>query len=112
MNFAAATCLFLLGTAGAVRTLAQSSISFTDDLYPALERAGCKHCHNPDGVASGTRLHFPEEGASRQRIAAFGESLAELVDRQNPGKSLLLNKPTNRLKHSGGEKVVPGSPEE
>src|SRR5207248_7346238 len=41
-----------------------------------------------------------------------GKSLVELVDRQHPDKSLLLNKPTNRLKHSGGERIKKGSPEE
>ena len=87
-------------------------VSFLDEVLPVLENAGCKHCHNPDGVASGTRLHFPDESASRQRIAAFGESLVELVNRSAPATSILLQKPTNRVKHSGGEKIPKGSPEE
>ena len=91
---------------------AQSPPSFTDEVYPALLRAGCNRCHNPDGVASATRLHFPEEDAAPQRIAAFGDSLVELVDRSNPTKSILLNKPTNRVRHSGGERIQKGSPEE
>ena len=77
-----------------------------------LQKAGCQNCHNPDGVASGTRIHFPEEDAPARRIEAFGRSLVELVDRQHPEKSLLLNKPTNRIKHSGGERIRKGSPEE
>ena len=94
-------------------TAAQAQpLSFINDVYPVLENAGCKHCHNPDGVASGTRLHFPDESASRQRIAEFGESLVELVDRTAPPKSILLLKPTNRVKHSGGEKIQKGSAEE
>ena len=31
---------------------------------PVLEKANCRACHNPDGVASATRLHFPEADAS------------------------------------------------
>src|SRR5688572_23361269 len=96
----------------AAGTMCAQPISFINDLYPALENAGCKHCHSPDGVASGTRLHFPDESASHQRIAQFGESLVELVDRSAPAKSILLLKPTNRVKHSGGEKIAKGSPEE
>jgi hypothetical protein len=103
------TALLAIAAAGGASS---QPLSFIDDLYPALDKAGCKHCHNPDGVASGTRLHFPDEAASRERIAAFGESLMELVDRSAPAKSLLINKPTNRIKHSGGEKIQKGSPEE
>jgi hypothetical protein len=96
----------------AARGLYSQPLSFIDDVYPAFEKAGCKHCHNPDGVASGTRLHFPDESATKQRISAFGESLVELVDRGNPAKSILLAKPTNRIKHSGGEKIQKGSADE
>jgi hypothetical protein len=85
---------------------------FGGKLYPVLQKAGCHQCHNPDGIASGTRIHFPEEDAPARRIEAFGKSLVELVDRQNPEKSLLLNKPTNRIKHNGGERIKRGSPEE
>jgi hypothetical protein len=35
-----------------------------------------------------------------------------LVDRNKPEESLLLRKPTNRIPHTGGERVKPGSPEE
>src|SRR5579871_1430908 len=37
-------------------------VSFSDQLYPVLQKAGCRMCHNPEGVASPTRLRFPEEG--------------------------------------------------
>jgi len=45
-------------------------------------------------------------------VEAFGRSLVELVDRDNPDNSILLKKPTNRIKHSGGERIKPGSQEE
>jgi len=32
-------------------------------LYQVLEKAECRSCHNPDGVASVTRLQFPEPDA-------------------------------------------------
>ena len=112
MNGCSWTSAVLLAVAGASGMSAQSPPSFTDEVYPALIKAGCNRCHNPDGVASATRLHFPEEDAAPQRIAAFGDSLVELVDRSNPTKSILLNKPTNRVRHSGGEKIQKGSPEE
>ncbi len=86
--------------------------SFADQLYPVLEKAACRNCHNPEGVASPTRLRFPEEGVPKNRVEAFGKSLVELVDHQNPDNSLLLRKPTNRIPHTGGERIRKGSAEE
>ena len=87
-------------------------VSFTDKVYPILEKAGCRTCHNIEGVASATRLHFPEEEAAKARVDAFGKSLVELVDRPNPDNSILLLKPTQRVQHTGGERIPKGSPEE
>jgi mono/diheme cytochrome c family protein len=90
---------------------AQTS-DFQKTLYPVLEKANCRACHNSEGVASATRLHFPEAGSSDEKIAAFGNSLVVLVDRDHPEASLLFKKPTARIPHTGGERIKPGSPEE
>jgi hypothetical protein len=86
--------------------------TFAQTLYPVLEQAACRSCHNPDGVASATRLVFPEADASAARIEAFGASLVTLLDRDKPEESLLLKKPTNRTPHAGGERIKPGGEEE
>jgi hypothetical protein len=86
--------------------------TFVTGLYPVLEKAGCRNCHNRDGVASATRLHFPEADAPAPKIEAFGKSLVVLVDREHPDQSLLLRKPTNRIPHAGGLRIKPGTPEE
>jgi hypothetical protein len=96
----------------AAATLSAQNPSFDTGLYPVLERAGCRACHNVDGVASATRLQFPETGAPAAKIKAFGKSLVALVDREHPDASLLLNKPTNRIRHAGGERIKAGSPED
>ncbi len=85
---------------------------FSKILYPVLEKAACRACHNSEGVASATHLLFPEENASAEQIEAFGRSLVELVDRNKPEESLLLKKPTNRIPHAGGERIKQGSEEE
>ncbi len=85
---------------------------FGSGLYQVMQNAGCPLCHNPNGVASATRIHFPEADASPEKIEAFGRSLVVVVDRNNPEASLLLNKPTARIPHTGGERIKPGSPEE
>jgi len=63
-------------------------------------------------VASATRLHFPEKDATPAQIQRFGLSLAALVDRGDVSKSLILAKPTNVIRHTGGLRIKPGSNEE
>jgi hypothetical protein len=92
--------------------LCAQSVEFRTTLYPILEKANCRACHNAEGVASATRLHFPEADADPQKIEDFGNSLVILVDRAQPDASLLLKKPTARIPHTGGERIKPGSPEE
>jgi Protein of unknown function (DUF1592)/Protein of unknown function (DUF1588)/Protein of unknown function (DUF1587)/Protein of unknown function (DUF1595)/Protein of unknown function (DUF1585) len=87
-------------------------LSFSRTLYPIFEAAQCRGCHSDDGVASATRLHFPEPNASPDDVEAFGITLAALVDRSDPSRSLLINKPTNRERHTGGVRIRPGSFEE
>ncbi len=91
---------------------AQSGVDFATDLFPRLETHNCRACHNASGVASGTRLHFPEPGAANSVITQFGLDLARLVDRSEPGESLLLKKPTNRIPHTGGPLIAAGSEDE
>jgi hypothetical protein len=86
--------------------------SFLNKLYPVLKEAGCPACHNSNGVASATRLHFPDAEAAPDRVAAFGNSLVVLVDRDHPDESLLLLKPTLRVPHTGGLRIKPGSADE
>jgi len=74
---------------------------------PVLQKAGCAGCHNPDGVASGTRLKF----ASAEH-AEVVEVAPALIDRANPLQSLLVMKPTRRVAHGGGKRIEPGSAEE
>ncbi len=90
-------------------TIPLAAADFVRDVAPVFERGGCAGCHNPNGVASGTRLRFPEEHAP---TVDFGKSLHPLVNRQDPAKSLLLNKPTARLAHAGGKRIEPGSVDE
>src|SRR3954471_3063413 len=77
--------------AQAPRTVDESF--FAEKVYPVLHAAQCERCHGDNGVASEARLEFPEPDAGQDRIAAFGLSLMDLVDRRNPEQSLLLRKP-------------------
>jgi hypothetical protein len=87
-------------------------VFFQSQVFPVLEAAKCSGCHAPSGVASATRLHFPDKDATPAQIQAFGLSLSNLVERGDPAKSLLLAKPTNVIRHTGGLRIKPGSTEE
>ena len=100
----------LITTAATAQSTADRT--FTDELYPILEAAQCALCHNDNGIASRTRLRFPEDGASAAEVTSFGLSLGRFVDRNTPEQSLLFRKPTNRLEHTGGERIRQGSGEE
>ncbi len=92
--------------------LAAQTPDFAARLYPVLERAQCRACHNDNGVASTSRLTMPSEGAPAGEIRQFGLSLQRLVHRDKPAESLLVRKPTNRVSHPGGERIRQGSEEE
>lgn len=111
--------LFLLaataGFASAARAQAARDVDesfFVQTVHPVLHAVQCEQCHNDNGVASETRLEFPGVDAGQARITAFGLGLMDLVDRRDPERSLLLRKPTNRAKHTGGQRIKPGSEEE
>src|SRR5687768_5730299 len=85
---------------------------FAGRVYPVLEKAQCRTCHNDNGVASVTRVQFPREGAVPEEVAAFGLRLQAVVQAGQPDASLLFLKPTNRMAHAGGERIKRGSEDE
>jgi hypothetical protein len=85
---------------------------FQSTVLPALDKANCRGCHHGGGVAAGTRLKFPEGELSAEEWKRFGLSLHTLINRANPAKSVLLDKPTKRVAHAGGVRITPGSAEE
>src|SRR4051812_25009011 len=86
--------------------------TFVTRLYPVLQKANCRACHVAGGLAGSTRLHFPPPDATPEQIENFGRGLGVLVDRAAPHRSTLLMKPTNRVKHTGGQLIQPGGPDE
>jgi hypothetical protein len=86
--------------------------NFLTEVYPVLKKAGCMACHQANGVASTTRLVFPDSSATPEELDVFAASLRPLVNRDKPEDSLLFTKPTNRLPHAGGQRIQPASREE
>src|ERR1700719_4759795 len=112
MRLLCAIPLLSLALFGAEADPARDASYFSKSVYPILQKAGCSGCHNPDGIASATRLRFPEADASADEVTRFGRSLYELIDQNDVSNSLLLKKPTRRVPHAGGLRIKPGTPEE
>lgn len=91
---------------------AEVPVDFAVDLYPRLEAKNCRACHSTSGVASGTRLQFPELGAPPGVIQGFGLGLKRLVNQAEISQSALLLKPTNRIPHTGGPLIAADSEDE
>jgi hypothetical protein len=111
LMLAAVSTVFQPGASAQAPRAVEESF-FIEKVYPTLHAVQCERCHSDNGVASETRLEFPEFDADRGEITAFGLSLMDLVDRRNPEQSLLLRKPTKQIKHTGGQRIKPGSDEE
>ena len=97
---------------GSAQRVANDADFFVNQLLPVFTNAQCRLCHNDNGVASRSRLQFPDAAANRSRLKAFGLSLRTFVDPEQPARSLLVLKPTQRIEHTGGQRIAPGSPEE
>lgn len=106
------TVFVLVATTPRAQNLTPDAEFFRNQVFPVFEAAKCSGCHSPSGVASASRLHFPEKDATPAQIQAFGLSLSSLVDRADASRSILLTKPTNVVRHTGGLRIKPGSPEE
>ncbi len=91
---------------------AEAPLDFAADLYSRLEAKNCRACHSTSGVASGTRLQFPEHGAPQGVIQRFGLGLKRLVNQAEISQSALLLKPTNKIPHTGGPLIAADSEEE
>ena len=86
--------------------------TFAGGLYPVLQKANCHGCHTDNGIASATRLHFPQDDASsRANRSLWPQPVAAYWIATGPRTRCSILKPTNRVKHTGGKLIPPGSPE-
>ncbi len=84
--------------------------SFVENVWSQRER--CFHCHSARGggnakavAENGPGVTWMKDGP--QATLEFIVS-NQLLDPAAPEKSLLLMKPTNQVKHGGGQKMLPG----
>ena len=83
--------------------------SFIDNVWSEVGR--CAACHSPDRNQKQVKEHSEQVswiklGDPRATLAYMLE--ADLIDLAQPDQSQLLLKPTNQVKHGGGQKLVIG----
>ena len=83
--------------------------SFLDNIWSEVGR--CAACHSPDRNQEQVKKHGEQVswiklGDPQATLDHLVEN--ELIDIENPEKSLLLQKPTEQVKHGGGQKMMLG----
>ncbi|MDB5289578.1 MAG: hypothetical protein JWL69_819 [Phycisphaerales bacterium] len=85
--------------------------SFRNDIQPILMAGGCSSgaCHGAAAGKNGFKLSlrgYDDEGDWR---ALTRHAMGRRIDPSDPGRSLMLLKPTAAVPHKGGERIKPGS---
>lgn len=107
--------LIIGGAAGLASPLAgeesPEAPSFRNDILPILSKAGCNGggCHGALAGKGGFRLSLFGYDPRADHEAITRESLGRRIELADPGRSLLLTKPTLVLPHKGGRRLDPES---
>ncbi len=87
--------------------------SFRNDVLPVLSQAGCNTggCHGALAGKGGFRLSLFGYNPEADHFAITREIRGRRIETTDPGRSLLLTKPTAALKHRGGKRFAVDSEE-
>ena len=86
--------------------------SFADDGVSGARESRLPRVPHRRRRRVGHAAAFPARGGERRRDRRVRSHARRARDRDDPSSSLLLNKPTNRVRHVGGVKIEPGSADE
>lgn len=89
----------------------QPAISFRNDVQSVLSRLGCNmgSCHGALAGKGGFRLSLRGYDSDADYDAIARQLRGRRIELADPGRSLLLTKPTGVLPHKGGLRLVAGS---
>ena len=85
--------------------------SFRNDVQPVLAKAGCSSgaCHGAASGQNGFKLSLRGYDNEGDFLALTHQALGRRVIPSDPGRSLLLLKPTSAVPHKGGKRFEVGS---
>ncbi|MCH9654897.1 MAG: DUF1549 and DUF1553 domain-containing protein [Planctomycetes bacterium] len=89
------------------------AVSFTEDVIPALTKAGCNQgaCHGGQFGQGNFKLSLLGYAPEQDFHSIVRESIERRVSRLSPMDSLLLKKAINAVPHGGGKRMDVESPE-
>src|SRR5437868_6889373 len=104
------SALFLLTAIGSLH--AETSVSFVRDVMPILNKAGCTQgtCHGAAKGKNGFKLSLRGYDPEFDYRALIHDLAGRRFNRADPGRSLMLLKPTAQLPHGGGLRFDTDSP--
>jgi hypothetical protein len=85
--------------------------SFRNQVLPVLTKMGCNSgaCHGASAGKGGLKLSLRGYDAEADHAALTRQALGRRVVKTEPGRSLMLLKPTGQVPHGGGIRFVKGS---
>ena len=103
----------LLAAASAVAVSAQTpdKVTFLRDVAPILNKVGCTSgtCHGAAKGKNGFKLSLRGYDPDFDYQALLYDLSGRRFNRSDPGRSLMLAKPTQEVAHGGGLRIEPGS---
>ena len=105
------TSLILVSTLGLANANANAdAVDFDTEVMPILTKAGCNAgaCHGAAVGRGGFRLSLYGGDPAFDHDSIVRHLKGRRVNLPHPSKSLLLLKPTGRMEHGGGERLVHG----
>ncbi len=95
------------------RASAPYPLTFRNHVMPVLTRAGCNSgpCHGALSGKNGFKLTLRGYDPEVDYLTLTRQAAARRINRVEPGRSLMLLKPTLAVSHGGGKRFAPRSPE-
>src|SRR5882724_5513168 len=96
----------LLAVLAAVPAARADTPSFRNDVIPMMTKIGCNSgaCHGALAGKGGPKLSLRGYAPETDYFVLTRQAGGSRIDRLEPGKSLMLLKPTTAVPHGGGQK--------
>ncbi len=103
--------LLLAAVSAAVCVQAADPVTFLRDVAPILNKVGCTSgtCHGAAKGKNGFKLSLRGYDPEFDYQALLYDLSGRRFNRSDPGRSLMLAKPTQEVAHGGGLRIEPGS---
>src|ERR1700739_1875930 len=102
----------LVASVPAMAAEAPPQVNFLRDVAPILNKVGCTSgtCHGAAKGKNGFKLSLRGYDPEFDYQALLYALSGRRFNRSDPGRSLMLAKPTQEVAHGGGLRIEPGSP--